>query len=180
MSFSDVIWFIVVSFGFIFYLMVLFSIVGDLFADHETRGAAKALWGGLVVDLPVTDGAGVSDRSWRRYGATFAAFGRAGAATTGGLPPQHRWAYLTGRTHRFGQAATGLGHDHAGRVRHPQVQGVQLSAVDAARVPATRVASGWSAEVCSCAFAALAGPGRDNGDRLVGVWRRGERQLTQP
>lgn len=43
MTFWDVIWFIVVSFAFIFYLMMLFSIISDLFADRETGGFAKAI-----------------------------------------------------------------------------------------------------------------------------------------
>lgn len=42
-TFWDVIWFIVVSFAFIFYLMMLFSIISDLFADRETGGFAKAI-----------------------------------------------------------------------------------------------------------------------------------------
>jgi hypothetical protein len=44
MSFWDVVWFIVISFAFVAYLMVMFSIVGDLFRDRETSGVAK---GGL-------------------------------------------------------------------------------------------------------------------------------------
>lgn len=53
MSFWDVIWFIIVSFGFIFYLMMLFSIIGDLFADHETGGGAKALWVVFLLIFPL-------------------------------------------------------------------------------------------------------------------------------
>lgn len=44
MSFGDVIWFIIVSFAFIAYLIVLFSIVGDLFRDKDLGGWGKALW----------------------------------------------------------------------------------------------------------------------------------------
>ncbi|TDU83326.1 phospholipase D-like protein [Kribbella voronezhensis] len=44
MSFWDVVWFIVISFAFIAYLMMLVSILADIFRDPETSGAAKALW----------------------------------------------------------------------------------------------------------------------------------------
>ena len=44
MSFLDVLWFIIISFAFVAYLMVLFSIIGDLFRDHGTSGVAKAVW----------------------------------------------------------------------------------------------------------------------------------------
>ena len=44
MSFWDIIWFIIVFFAFATYLMVLFSIVVDLFRDPEVSGWMKALW----------------------------------------------------------------------------------------------------------------------------------------
>jgi hypothetical protein len=44
MSFGDIVWFILISFAFVAYLMVLFSILGDLFRDRETSGWVKAVW----------------------------------------------------------------------------------------------------------------------------------------
>jgi hypothetical protein len=44
MSFGDIIWFIIVSFAFVAYLMVLFQIIGDLFRDHDMSGVVKAVW----------------------------------------------------------------------------------------------------------------------------------------
>jgi hypothetical protein len=44
MSFWDIIWFIIVSFAFVAYLMVLFQIIGDLFRDHAMSGVVKAIW----------------------------------------------------------------------------------------------------------------------------------------
>jgi hypothetical protein len=44
MSFGDIVWFIFISFAFVAYLMVLFSILGDLFRDRETSGWMKAVW----------------------------------------------------------------------------------------------------------------------------------------
>ena len=43
-SFSNIIWAIVWIFFFTMYLMILFSVIGDLFRDHETSGVVKALW----------------------------------------------------------------------------------------------------------------------------------------
>ncbi len=44
MDFWDIIWFIIVTFAFVAYLMVFFSILSDLFRDKETGGFAKAIW----------------------------------------------------------------------------------------------------------------------------------------
>jgi ABC-type multidrug transport system fused ATPase/permease subunit len=52
MSFWDIVWFIVISFAFIAYLMVLFQIVGDLFRDRETSGVMKAVWLVLLIFVP--------------------------------------------------------------------------------------------------------------------------------
>jgi hypothetical protein len=52
MSFWDVVWFIVISFAFIAYLMVLFAILGDLFRDRETSGWVKAVWILALIVVP--------------------------------------------------------------------------------------------------------------------------------
>src|SRR5512133_4029661 len=44
MSFWQIVWFILISFAFVAYLMVLFSILGDLFRDRDTSGWVKAVW----------------------------------------------------------------------------------------------------------------------------------------
>lgn len=44
MSFWNVLWLIVVSFAFICYLMLLWTILTDLFRDHKTSGWLKAVW----------------------------------------------------------------------------------------------------------------------------------------
>jgi divalent metal cation (Fe/Co/Zn/Cd) transporter len=43
-TFGNVIWFIIVIFFFTMYLMILFSVIGDLFRDHAMSGWVKALW----------------------------------------------------------------------------------------------------------------------------------------
>lgn len=52
MDFWDIIWFIIVTFAFVAYLMVLFSILSDLFRDHETGGFAKAIWVIALIFFP--------------------------------------------------------------------------------------------------------------------------------
>jgi len=52
MSFWDIIWFIIVSFAFIAYLMVMFNILGDVFRDHDMSGLVKALWILFLIFLP--------------------------------------------------------------------------------------------------------------------------------
>ncbi|MER7251294.1 PLDc N-terminal domain-containing protein [Kribbella sp. NPDC000426] len=44
MSFWDIVWFIIISFAFVAYLMMLFSIITDLFRDSATSGWVKAIW----------------------------------------------------------------------------------------------------------------------------------------
>jgi hypothetical protein len=71
MDFWDVVWFIIISFAFVAYLMVMFSILTDLFRDRETGGFAKAVWVIALIFLPfltaliylVARGRGMADRS---------------------------------------------------------------------------------------------------------------------
>ena len=53
MSFWDVVWFIVISFAFVAYLMVMFSIIVDLFRDRETSGIMKAVWIVCLIFFPL-------------------------------------------------------------------------------------------------------------------------------
>ena len=52
MSFWDIVWFIIISFAFIAYLMVLFSIIGDLFRDPGASGFEKAAWMVALIFVP--------------------------------------------------------------------------------------------------------------------------------
>ena len=51
-SFWDFLWLIIVSFAFVAYLMVLFSIIGDLFRDRKTSGWVKAIWVFFLIVAP--------------------------------------------------------------------------------------------------------------------------------
>ena len=43
-SFLDFLWLIFISFVLVAYLMLLFSIIGDLFRDSDMNGFVKAVW----------------------------------------------------------------------------------------------------------------------------------------
>ncbi len=70
MDFWDIIWFIIVSFAFIAYLMVMFNIIVDLFRDHQTSGVLKAVWIVALIFLPlltaliylIANGRGMAER----------------------------------------------------------------------------------------------------------------------
>jgi len=53
MSFWDVVWIVVISFAFVAYLMVMFSILADLFRDREESGWMKAAWIVLLIVFPL-------------------------------------------------------------------------------------------------------------------------------
>jgi hypothetical protein len=74
MSFWDIIWFIFVAYVFFAYLMVLFSVIGDIFRNRQTSGVTKALWILLLIVLPIitvivyliVDGGAMAERSAAR------------------------------------------------------------------------------------------------------------------
>ena len=51
-SFWDFFWFIIISYVFIAYLMMLFNIIGDIFRDRGLSGGGKALWCILLILVP--------------------------------------------------------------------------------------------------------------------------------
>lgn len=77
MSFWEVIWFCFVSFVFIAYLMVMFSIIADIFRDADTSGVVKAVWIIALIFLPfvtalvylIARGKGMQERSVRMAAA---------------------------------------------------------------------------------------------------------------
>jgi hypothetical protein len=52
-SFWDIIWFIIISYLFIAYLMLLFNVIRDIFRDQEMSGIAKAVWFVALLFLPL-------------------------------------------------------------------------------------------------------------------------------
>ena len=73
MSFWDIVWFIVISFAFMAYLMVMFSIITDLFRDDTSSGFAKATWFIALIFIPfltacvylIAKGGGMAERQTR-------------------------------------------------------------------------------------------------------------------
>ena len=49
---GEILWTTLVIFFMVMYFMILFSILGDLFRDHETSGWAKAAWVIFLVIAP--------------------------------------------------------------------------------------------------------------------------------
>ena len=52
MNFWDFFWLLIWSFFIVFYLMILFQIIGDLFRDKELSGWWKALWIIALIFVP--------------------------------------------------------------------------------------------------------------------------------
>jgi hypothetical protein len=77
MSFWDVVWFIIISFAFFAYLMVMFRIIIDLFRDKDTNGFVKAVWIVALIFLPfltaiiylIARGQGMAERAESEYQA---------------------------------------------------------------------------------------------------------------
>lgn len=53
MSFLDVLWSMLIAFALLAYLMVMFSIVTDLFRDRDTSGVVKAVWIVCLIIFPI-------------------------------------------------------------------------------------------------------------------------------
>ncbi len=81
MSFWDVVWLLLLSYLFLAYLTLLFSVLSDLLRDDETGGVVKALWVVFLVFLPflallaylVVRGRGMAGRSAAAAGRNRAA-----------------------------------------------------------------------------------------------------------
>ncbi|MFD3813177.1 SHOCT domain-containing protein [Rhodococcus sp. NPDC058639] len=73
MEFWDIMWYIVVCFAFIAYLIMLWLIISDLFANREQSGWVKAIWIVFLFIFPlltglvylVVHGRGMAERSAR-------------------------------------------------------------------------------------------------------------------
>lgn len=92
-SFWEYFWLVFACFAFAAYVMVLFSILTDLFRDHRTSGWGKALWVLFLFVLPIIGeavylivrGRGMIERSARadrRYRAAEDAYIRGVAGTS--------------------------------------------------------------------------------------------------
>ncbi|QDQ98628.1 PLDc N-terminal domain-containing protein [Tomitella fengzijianii] len=81
MSFWESIWLIIVVFAFVCYLMVLWTIITDLFRDHRLSGWWKAVWVICMFIFPlftalaylIARGQGMAERQREAIGAAKAA-----------------------------------------------------------------------------------------------------------
>lgn len=81
MDFWNFLWLIVISFAFIAYLMLLWTVLADLFRDHETSGWIKAIWVVFLFVLPmltalvylIARGPGMAKRSQAAFASAQAA-----------------------------------------------------------------------------------------------------------
>lgn len=53
MQFGEVLWSLLIIFFMIMYFMILFSVVVDLFRNHQMNGFAKALWIIFLIFIPL-------------------------------------------------------------------------------------------------------------------------------
>ena len=73
----DVIWTMIVFFGFVIWLRLLFTVFGDVFSRDDLSGGAKAGWCVLAIFLPflgvflylITQGEGLAERNTKRLQA---------------------------------------------------------------------------------------------------------------
>ncbi len=63
MTFGGFFWLLIWSFFFVFYLMILFHILGDLFRDKELSGWWKALWVIALIIFPFLTRTDLSHRA---------------------------------------------------------------------------------------------------------------------
>ena len=81
-SFSDVLWSMVVFFFFIIVLWMIFGIIGDIFRSDDLSGVTKAIWCIAIIFLPwltifiylITRGNGMAERSMKANAAARAQF----------------------------------------------------------------------------------------------------------
>ena len=81
MDFGNVLWLIIISFVFVAYLMLLWTVLTDLFRDSKTSGWAKAVWIVLLFFIPlltalvylIVRGRGMAERSQVQYASVKAA-----------------------------------------------------------------------------------------------------------
>ena len=52
MNFLDLFWSLIIFFLIFAYIMIFFSMITDLFRDHETSGIAKAVWVFFLIVVP--------------------------------------------------------------------------------------------------------------------------------
>ncbi len=80
----EIFWTILVFFAFVVWLMILFTVLSDIFRRHDTTGAVKVLWIVAIIVLPylgtfiylITQHNGMTERAVRQQKAVQSEFDR--------------------------------------------------------------------------------------------------------
>ncbi|HEX3910740.1 MAG TPA: SHOCT domain-containing protein [Solirubrobacteraceae bacterium] len=80
----EIFWTILVFFAFVVWLMILFTVLSDIFRRHDTTGAVKVLWIIAIILLPylgtfvylITQHTGMTERAQRQQKAAEDEFGK--------------------------------------------------------------------------------------------------------
>jgi hypothetical protein len=78
----EIFWTILVFFAFVVWLMILFTVLSDIFRRHDTTGATKVLWIILIIVLPylgtfvylISQHTGMTERAQSQHKAAQAHF----------------------------------------------------------------------------------------------------------
>jgi hypothetical protein len=73
----EVFWTMLIFFGFVVWVWILFTVLGDLFRRHDTTGSSKVLWIVLIILAPylgvfaylIVNHAGMAERSAKQHHA---------------------------------------------------------------------------------------------------------------
>jgi hypothetical protein len=72
--FLEIFWTMLIFFGFVVWLWILFAVLGDIFRRHDTSGWTKVFWIIFIVALPyfgvfvylIAQSAGMTERALKR------------------------------------------------------------------------------------------------------------------
>jgi hypothetical protein len=96
----EIFWTILVFFAFIVWLMILFTVLSDIFRRHDTSGAAKVAWIIAIIVLPylgtfiylITQHNGITERAQRQQKAVEDEFGKYVQSVAGNVDPTEKIA----------------------------------------------------------------------------------------
>jgi hypothetical protein len=96
----EIFWTILVFFAFIVWLMILFTVLGDIFRRHDTSGAVKVVWIIAIIVLPylgtfiylITQHNGITERAQRQQKTVEDEFGKYVQSVAGKVDPTEKIA----------------------------------------------------------------------------------------
>jgi hypothetical protein len=96
----EIVWTILVFFAFIVWLMILFTVLSDIFRRHDVSGLTKVLWIIVIIVLPylgtfvylITQHTGMSERAQRQQKTVEDEFGKYVQSVAGKIDPTEKIA----------------------------------------------------------------------------------------